>query len=253
MSSPDDPSRTRIVDFATSTSPQDPHPTSPGTNVGREQLRVDTQSDSGEQRGRSASQLSATAAHADGTSVLSPTYSIDSNLRRRPTRSNTVHHYETPIHPLWDQPGAEPGVDTKKDDDLGNYYHLQQECEITVVDFSDERVEKTYLGNADLADFLKQPKEEWAQCRWISVNGLSWDVIRVLGNYKNLHRLAIEDLMNTRGRTKADWYSDQAFRKFCTFVPIESGHFFRSRQHCKSSDSFFALSQITRVMCVCKC
>jgi Mg2+ and Co2+ transporter CorA len=50
-------------------------------------------------------------------------------------------------------------------------------------------------------------------CRWINVNALSWDVIRMLGNHKSLHRLAIEDLMSDRGRTKIDWYSDQAFRK----------------------------------------
>ena len=53
--------------------------------------------------------------------------------------------------------------------------------------------------------------EDWTAVRWINVNGLSWDVIRLLGNYKGLHRLAIEDLMNTRNRTKADWYTDHTF------------------------------------------
>ena len=42
-------------------------------------------------------------------------------------------------------------------------------------------------------------------------NGLSWDVIKLLGNKYNLHRLAIEDLMHTHSRTKVDWYADHAF------------------------------------------
>ena len=63
------------------------------------------------------------------------------------------------------------------------------------------------LDNETLPAFMNSPREEWAQCRWINVNGLSWDVIQLLGNLKGFHRLAIEDLMNTKNRTKADWYS----------------------------------------------
>jgi Mg2+ and Co2+ transporter CorA len=40
---------------------------------------------------------------------------------------------------------------------------------------------------------------------------LSWDVIKLLGNFKKLHPLAIEDLMHTGNRTKADWYPEHAF------------------------------------------
>jgi Mg2+ and Co2+ transporter CorA len=72
---------------------------------------------------------------------------------------------------------------------------------------------KYELDNEGLVEFLKTPRADWATCRWVNVNGLSWDVIKSLGNEHNLHRLAIEDLMNTRSRTKADWYSDHAFSK----------------------------------------
>lgn len=71
------------------------------------------------------------------------------------------------------------------------------------------------LNNKTLVSFIEEPRPNWVLCRWISVNGLSWDVIKVLGNYKGLHRLAIEDLINTRNRTKADWYSDHTYSKFC--------------------------------------
>lgn len=62
-----------------------------------------------------------------------------------------------------------------------------------------------------MIEFLEKPQDSWIKCRWISVNGLSWDVIQALGKYKKLHRLAVEDLMNTNNRTKADWYSDHTY------------------------------------------
>ena len=40
---------------------------------------------------------------------------------------------------------------------------------------------------------------------------MSWDVIKILGNKFNLHRLATEDLIHMHTRTKVDWYADHAF------------------------------------------
>jgi Mg2+ and Co2+ transporter CorA len=176
-------------------------------------LTIDTQLDEQRRRGRSATSTTATAAHPNPEELLSPDrFSVDSTLRRRITRSHTVKHYQSPTRPYQHQePGAEPGVDTKNETDGANYHHLYARCQITVVDFSDERVECHELDNDTLEDFLNYPKEDWVACRWINVNGLSWDVIRTLGNHKQLHRLAIEDLMSTQSRTKVDWYSDQAF------------------------------------------
>lgn len=228
------PSATRVHDFATPASPQTsspqtspqspahphPHP-HPHPRFGGD-LRIETESHAhARSRGRSIGSMTATGAQVDGNSLLSPSRASIDTLRRRPTRSNTVRHYHSPTRLKWEEPGAEPGIDTKKENE--SHYSLKQHCEITVVDFSDERVEYHTLDNDDLEEFLKQPKEAWVQCRWINVNGLSWDVIRALGNHKGLHRLAIEDLMNTRGRTKVDWYSDQAFCKsmpfFCFSCP----------------------------------
>lgn len=67
------------------------------------------------------------------------------------------------------------------------------------------------FDNAGLIQFIDKKQEGWIKCRWINVNGLSWDVIQALGKYKNLHRLAIEDLVNTNNRTKADWYADHTY------------------------------------------
>ncbi|KIW33226.1 uncharacterized protein PV07_00093 [Cladophialophora immunda] len=119
-------------------------------------------------------------------------------------------------------PGQEPGIDTSDPAppyslgattpaDAAHLERLNQRCEITVVDFSNETVSTTDLDNDNLEEFLQEGPPEWADVRWINVNGLSWDVIRVLGNHKHLHRLAIEDLFNTKNRTKVDWYSDHTY------------------------------------------
>ncbi|KAI5272888.1 hypothetical protein E4T47_03940 [Aureobasidium subglaciale] len=107
------------------------------------------------------------------------------------------------------QPGSEPGIDTSTD---GVVSHGETfPSQITAVDFSEDRIEQNELDNNSLGDFLNKPRPEWANCRWINVNGLSWDVIKLLGNHKKLHPLAIEDLMHTGNRTKADWYPEHAF------------------------------------------
>jgi hypothetical protein len=84
---------------------------------------------------------------------------------------------------------------------------LRADCDITVVDYSEDEIVMHHLDNATLPGWLEKEgkRAQWVKCRWIDVNGLSWDVIQALGKYKRLHRLAIEDLVNTRNRTKADW------------------------------------------------
>jgi Mg2+ and Co2+ transporter CorA len=84
---------------------------------------------------------------------------------------------------------------------------LNADCHITVVDYSQDRIETQHLDNGSLPKWIESQgkRADWAKCRWINVDGLSWDVIQALGRYKNLHKLAIEDLVNTENRTKADW------------------------------------------------
>ncbi|KAI1827421.1 hypothetical protein F4861DRAFT_363669 [Xylaria intraflava] len=155
-----------------------------------------------------------TATSAQSLSHLSPT-TAEAALRRRNTRSNTfrtVEQFEDfDRRPGW-RPGAEPGVDPEElvagQDAVPD---LHTDCQITVVDFSQDDLEIHEMNNMDLIDFVRQPQPSWAKCRWINVNGLSWDVIQALGKYKDLHRLAIEDIMNTRNRTKADWYAGHTF------------------------------------------
>ncbi|KAH6603553.1 mg2 like transporter [Trichoderma cornu-damae] len=113
--------------------------------------------------------------------------------------------------PGW-QPGSEPGYDPNlPDGGHASMPTLSAPCDITVVDFSKDDMVKRHFDNDAFVAFMGQPKEEWAKCRWININGLSWDVIQAVGTNKGLHKLALEDIMNIRNRTKADWYPGHAF------------------------------------------
>ncbi|KAK4182506.1 magnesium transport protein cora [Podospora australis] len=134
---------------------------------------------------------------------------------RRRTRVGTfrtVDDFEDfEVRPGW-HPGSEPGVDpSKPDGGHGSMPALNAPCEINIVDFNEDKFSIQKHNNESLSAFMNLPQPKWAKCRWISVNGLSWDVIQLLGRHKNLHKLAIEDIMNTRNRTKAEWYSTHAF------------------------------------------
>lgn len=142
-----------------------------------------------------------------------------STIRRRSKRTNTLQSYyregSSPER-QWEA-GKEPGIDPNSASPWSELQwtslpaELEQACEITVVDFSQEDMRHYVLDNDSLEQFLAREQEPWVQCRWINVNGLSWDVIRKLGRHKGLHRLAIEDLMQSHNRTKVDWYSDHAY------------------------------------------
>lgn len=146
--------------------------------------------------------------------IVLPKSPAESIRHRRPTRSNTAKTYRPEGRGAPWQPGQEPGIDTSEhpNDRLSlRHLELHEECEITVVDFSQDHIQMQRLDNKTLVTFIAQRRPAWTVCRWISVNGISWDVIKVLGNYKGLHRLAIEDLISPTNRTKADWYSDHTY------------------------------------------
>lgn len=125
-----------------------------------------------------------------------------------------TYHDTDPQDLAW-QPGAEPGIDTAAEDEHlpKNINDIRANCQINIIDFStDPRLPPhiTQTDNDNLQKALDQEPAKKYECRWVSVNGISWDVIKCLGNHYNLHRLAIEDVIFQRSRTKVDWYADQA-------------------------------------------
>ncbi len=165
----------------------------------------------------------------DKTKPPSP---IDSVRQRYPKRSNTAKTYRPERRGQEWHPGQEPGIDTSATHPHPAWFapNLHENCQITVVDFSQDDINLQYLDNHTLEPCLDRGRPEWAFCRWISVNGLSWDVIKMLGNHKKLHRLAIEDLINSRNRTKADWYTDHTYM----VLPLQKLIHLHSDEDCDS-------------------
>lgn len=146
---------------------------------------------------------------ARSTHSINGPASISPSIQRRTNRSSAGRAFRTVdavhLRPDW-QPGQEPGLDPSKlNGGRDQSPILHEECRIAVVEYSEDDITLREFGNAEFIDFLKEPQEEWVKCRWINVNGLSWDVVQALANHKNFHKLAIEDLINTNNRTKADW------------------------------------------------
>lgn len=186
--------------------PPAPAQLSPARPAQHVHYEVEDDSNTGLMRQKTASSRSATKPDAElPRSPRSPR----SPIRRRMTRANTFKSIDDfsqfEREKGW-HPGAEPGLDPyKTDGGRASATKLSAACEITVVDFSQDNIHVTRLDNDRLGPFLKERQPSWAKCRWINVNGLSWDVVSALGQYKQLHKLSIEDLFNTRNRTKTDW------------------------------------------------
>ncbi|KAF8538158.1 hypothetical protein BDD12DRAFT_183029 [Trichophaea hybrida] len=125
-------------------------------------------------------------------------------LRRAPTASKDYQ-----IQSAGQDPGLDPdGVGG----DMSSTLHT--DCQITVVEFSEERIVQQDFWNEGLREFLQKPREEWVKVRWINCNGLSWDIIQQLARHYNFHSLALEDLLarHDNNRPKCDWY-------FVRFIP----------------------------------
>ncbi|KAI5370754.1 Putative Mg2+ transporter protein, CorA-like/Zinc transport protein ZntB [Septoria linicola] len=108
--------------------------------------------------------------------------------------------------------GAEPGLDPTGKANATDPPQAAQTSHIKIIDYSQKQLEERDVNSADLESFLRdQPKPDWATVRWIFVNGLDFSVVKCLGNSKELHPLAIEDVMDTHTTTKVDWYEDHCF------------------------------------------
>ncbi|ODQ68074.1 hypothetical protein NADFUDRAFT_81155 [Nadsonia fulvescens var. elongata DSM 6958] len=117
--------------------------------------------------------------------------------------------------------GWEPGVDIRTTDVI-----LQSiGSSVTIVDYSADRYKVVHTDvypspeneeeelNSRNKDFIKalDSKPSWGKVRWINVNGLSWETISAISQKYQLHRLAIEDMVDIPQRTKADQYPTHTF------------------------------------------
>lgn len=83
-----------------------------------------------------------------------------------------------------------------------------------------------YEQNGDFYYHLDN-RPEWSSVRWISINGLSWEAISAISKRYQLHRLAIEDMVDIPQRTKVDMYPTHTFcvlpmHKLISYKPDDS-------------------------------
>jgi hypothetical protein len=101
---------------------------------------------------------------------------------------------------------AEPGLDYRTMDVEG----FDDSAEVMVTDYSAQRCSssKRMSSIRDFEEFFQYDRPSWAKVRWINVDGLNWQCIKLLATKYNLHRLAVEDLLSIQ-RTKIDLYKDR--------------------------------------------
>lgn len=108
--------------------------------------------------------------------------------------------------------GHEPGLNPLLSDTL----QKSLGSAVTIVDYSADRY-KVIHGevhrNQETEKFeqLLDEKPSWSKVRWINVNGLSFEAISCIAEKYNLHRLALEDMVDIPQRTKIDPYPNQIF------------------------------------------
>lgn len=73
--------------------------------------------------------------------------------------------------------GAEPGLDAHK----ARLDDMQGPTKVQVVDWSAEKVVQRRFEEGDdfLRWFEREEKKNWVKARWINVDGLNWEVVKV--------------------------------------------------------------------------
>jgi hypothetical protein len=114
----------------------------------------------------------------DVQSTLSPIERFRMSVRK------IMHLNKTSSYFSGKGPGAEPGVDVRRDSAYINYGHIRQNCLIEIADYSGVRSSFGRMTNVEFINFISNPKaserDPWVKVRWINVGGISWDVIQAL-------------------------------------------------------------------------
>ena len=80
---------------------------------------------------------------------------------------------------------------------------------LRVIDICQDQVETQWFDDVDA--LLEAPRPEWAQLRWIDVDGLHAYVISQLQHAFGFHTLAAEDVLHVPQRPRVDAYKDHLF------------------------------------------
>ncbi|EGG10500.1 uncharacterized protein MELLADRAFT_76846 [Melampsora larici-populina 98AG31] len=117
----------------------------------------------------------------------------------------------------WNSIGSmEPGVNANQPQPQLSHL-LKTSVSVDLVDYSEDQVNflKFRPDCQQELDRLKhslhRSRPSWSRVRWINVNGLNWDVIKLLALQYQLHPLAVEDCVHTSARSKSEYYKHHLF------------------------------------------
>lgn len=100
------------------------------------------------------------------------------------------------------KPGASPGIEPQR---LPERPPEGERATITCFDYCKDRAEVRRID--DLDAFLAAHRPDWTSVRWINVDGTrDSTAVKALATKYGLHPLAVEDLMQTGQRPKAETY-----------------------------------------------
>jgi magnesium transporter len=102
-------------------------------------------------------------------------------------------------------PGAAPGLEH---DEIFQFAGTAGPVALSCIDYCSAEIQIQTIQ--DLHDFLAHHRPEWSKVRWINVEGLSdMGVVHALATKYELHPLAIEDVLHTTQRPKAEAYGGE--------------------------------------------
>ncbi|KAI9227185.1 MAG: hypothetical protein DHS80DRAFT_24523 [Piptocephalis tieghemiana] len=82
----------------------------------------------------------------------------------------------------------------------------------------------------------RQQRPEWSKVRWISIDRISWDVIKIIATKYDLHPLVIEDIFHIPQRIKVDRYKSGLFCSTIAYTLDSDKPQTDEERHVQSSD-----------------
>lgn len=68
------------------------------------------------------------------------------------------------------EPGLDPDAESTTDERIKS---LKTPCQITVVEYNEERMQISEFWNEEIVDFLAKGRPDWVKVRWINCNGMA--------------------------------------------------------------------------------
>lgn len=153
--------------------------------------------------------------------------------QEQPESSNLLNRFKNAAHKVAKQRktvisigaptiGLTPGLNLDSPPDYIENCH--DFVSIQIVDYNEVRVSTHTLSNENLGNFLLIDRPAHSKIRWINCAGISFDVIKTLGQKYDLHPLAVEDVFHIPQRVKVDFHEEHIFVSMRLLQLLDSKH-----------------------------